>query len=482
MSQFTDHVIAPRVSAVENMVARARAKTGKRPGPPACPTCHIPLWLSFFFDGTDNHKDRDFPKRHSNVVALFQAHLDAPESGIRSFYYEGCGTAFSFSGRHVRVARAVGRSGRVVLEDREGYDEEESTYNQALGDEIDKRLEKAIYEFESFVEDRRARVRVDEINVAAFGFSRGATTARAFAHWLAAHSKVTRTGAKLKYDGIPLNFKFIGIFDTVESIGVKSQNSQAKLIKTSVPGFVEKCLHSVAVHEMRPSFPLTNLDGGRHTTVASPGAHSDIGGGYLAGEQVRNRDLSKINLLQMLDHARGASLKMMSLGEMRTAEADRWETTFKHSFHVTAQAHTLLATYLGHVRITSGPLPEVFRAHMEWFWLWIDSGLAAEDTQQKFKEQWQAPGQSAAARRSELMKINSALGQTARTDEGKGFGGLTGQPTHPIRNRTLPAAVEDMLENYVHDSQAAFLLYGFRMKDTNVLDYYRIRPVLRPLA
>jgi len=77
MPQVNDSVIAPRVRAVENMVARARAKTGKKPGPPACATCHVPLWLGFFFDGTNNHMERDFPKRHSNVVALFQAHKDA---------------------------------------------------------------------------------------------------------------------------------------------------------------------------------------------------------------------------------------------------------------------------------------------------------------------------------------------------------------------------------------------------------------------
>ena len=122
-----DSVIAPRVRAVENMVARARGKTrNNKSGPPACSTCHIPLWLGFFFDGTDNHKDRDFPSRHSNVVGLFHAHRDDDNRGIQAFYYEGCGTNFSFGQRYQRVPRIVGKSGRLVWEDRTGYDEEEA--------------------------------------------------------------------------------------------------------------------------------------------------------------------------------------------------------------------------------------------------------------------------------------------------------------------------------------------------------------------
>lgn len=42
-----DKVIGPRVKAVENMVARAREKTGVKSGGPACVNCHVPLWLSF---------------------------------------------------------------------------------------------------------------------------------------------------------------------------------------------------------------------------------------------------------------------------------------------------------------------------------------------------------------------------------------------------------------------------------------------------
>ena len=65
------------------------------------------MWLSFFFDGTGNHKDRDFPQSHSNVAALFQAHKDDPARGVQPFYYEGAGTPFEFEQRHERVLTPV---------------------------------------------------------------------------------------------------------------------------------------------------------------------------------------------------------------------------------------------------------------------------------------------------------------------------------------------------------------------------------------
>ncbi|WP_143699227.1 DUF2235 domain-containing protein [Xanthomonas oryzae] len=86
------NVIAPRVRAVENMVARSREKTNSKQGGPACVNCHVKMWLSFFFDGTGNHRDNDFPRNHSNVAALFDAHIDDRGNAIASLYYQGIGT------------------------------------------------------------------------------------------------------------------------------------------------------------------------------------------------------------------------------------------------------------------------------------------------------------------------------------------------------------------------------------------------------
>ena len=66
-----------------------------------------------------------------------------------------------------------------------GYKEGESSWNKAFGSAMDKRLEKAMFDFQIAVDEWRRRRRVDEINIAVFGFSRGSATARSFVHWLA---------------------------------------------------------------------------------------------------------------------------------------------------------------------------------------------------------------------------------------------------------------------------------------------------------
>ena len=182
-------VIAPRVRAVENMVARAQAVTHRQNTQGACLTCQAKLWMSFFFDGTGNHKAMHFPAKHSNVAALVDAHEKDPMSGIESFYYEGIGMPFEFKDRY--SSRTVVTRGGPYKVEGKGHKEGESGWNKAFGTEIDKRLERAMFDFESFVEEWRRKRRVDEINVAAFGFSRGSATARAFMHWMRAHSKVS---------------------------------------------------------------------------------------------------------------------------------------------------------------------------------------------------------------------------------------------------------------------------------------------------
>lgn len=485
---MTTQAIAPRVRSVENMVARAIAKSASTPGPPACKTCHVKAWFSAFFDGTNNHRSRDFPHRHSNVVALFDAHRMDDDRGCRAVYYEGCGTEFNFPGRIQRTARVVGRDRKLIWTDKVGYDEEESRLNQMFGLGIDLRLEKAIFDFELFLDGLRKKSRVDEINVSAFGFSRGAATARAFTHWLRAHSKVTEAAGRLKFDGVPLNFKFLGLFDTVESIGRAGGNTKAELFPSAIPRWVEKCVHTVAAHELRDAFPVTIIDAtapsGQRVQVVSPGAHSDVGGGYEEGKQGRTRDLARINLLQMLDHARGAGLPMLSVAEMRAEDGGRWRDLFSHSFALDGAAHDTFRAYMRHVETPRGAMGDVLHAHMKWYWRWIDSGLAAEDTGQKFRRYWQAepdaPG--SAERRRELAAMNSVFGQSARTEAGRGRGAMTGHPVVPVQRNAIPAPVEALFENHVHDSQVGFRLVGTLQLDFSRIDYYAIRETRAPTA
>ena len=470
-----DRVIGPRVRAVENMVARARETTRRTAGGPGCINCRLTLWIGIFFDGTNNHLERDFPRTHSNIVGLFHSHLEDFSFGVIPLYYEGVGTEFDFEDRHVRVPVPSRVGASIRWEERTGYREKESRLRQGLGGGLDIRLEKAIFDFQARLEEFRERSRVDEINIAVFGFSRGATQARAFVNWLAEHSKVSRQGSGLAYDGIPLNVKFLGLFDTVESVGGAGVNRQPRLVKTSLPPFVEKCLHIVGAHELRNAFPLTGLGTDRYTQVVYPGAHADVGGGYEAGAQGRSDRLARVAALQMLDHARGAGLKMRSLAEMKASGL--WAEQFAPSFDVPPATHRALSAYIGHVRQSSGRLRDVFEAHMELYWAWIDSGLAIEDAHMKREALPRASRQRPAPGSRQFVTMAHLLRHRARTMQGRGAPGAA-----PDR-KAVPREVEDFLETYVHDSFEHFSMSGGTMQtDLSIADYYGIRTILAPGA
>jgi Uncharacterized alpha/beta hydrolase domain (DUF2235) len=466
-------VIAPRVRAVENMVARAQAVTKQGNTQGACLTCEAKLWMTFFFDGTGNHRDLHFPAKHSNVAALFDAHLDTRSVGIAAFYYEGIGMPFEFKDRY--TSKTVATRGAPHKVETVGHKEDESGWNKAFGTEIDKRLEKAMFDFQVFVEDWRRRRRVDEINVAAFGFSRGSATARAFMHWMRAHSKISQSGSKLSYDGIPVNVKFLGVFDTVESIGTAGDNDQPVLIKTSVPAFVEKSFHVIAAHELRHAFPITVLGTERYKQVVFPGAHADVGGGYTDREQGRSNALPRIGLLQMLDEARGAGLKMQSIGEMLEDE-DAWIARLKFSFGVEQPTRDAFVSYMEHVETQAGPIEAVFRSHCDLYRAWIDAGLAMEDVQQNLSAARTNGSQS--PRVDEAVVQQRLLSSLARTPSGRGEA-ISGGPQ---RGAVAPE-VERFFENYVHDSFQHFSLSGGTMQmDLTLADYYKLRDVKSPKA
>lgn len=114
-----------------------------------------------------------------------------------------------------------------------------------------------------------------------YGFGRGAMLARTFSHWLFSN-----------YPLADIRVKFLGAFDTVESKPFSTYD-------LSVPYQVENVLHICAVNECRFFFPLTGLFENskmmqdfifRNNTsvwkeIFVPGAHADIGGGYLEGPQ-----------------------------------------------------------------------------------------------------------------------------------------------------------------------------------------------------
>lgn len=134
-----------------------------------------------------------------------------------------------------------------------------------------------------------------------YGFSRGAAAARAFVSWLNAmlsHEGTTPCLA-IKDVKLPISVEYLGLLDTVASVGVAniiwgadghmSWADGNQHIPDS--GLVKRCLHIVASHEQRLCFPLDSIrreNGGypaNSLEVLHPGVHSDQGGGYPPGDQ-----------------------------------------------------------------------------------------------------------------------------------------------------------------------------------------------------
>lgn len=464
-AEYMADTITPKVLSIENMVARARANSS-RPQKSSCPTCHSILWASFFFDGTGNHAEKHFPNSHSNVAALRDAHLDKEEDGVFRRYYEGLGMPFEFKDRYEKIP-IWGPGGTITgYRENKGYEEkDESALGKGFANGITERLEKATFDLIQIAEDYRSRLRVDEINVAAFGFSRGATEARAFVNWISRISGIKSKGKNLTYHDIPLNVKFLGVFDTVESVGMAADNMMPALVKTTLPAYVQKCTHIVAAHELRHAFPLTLADGNaRH--VVYPGAHADIGGGYEQHEQGRSNALARVALMQMLDEARGVGLKMMSLGEMQAS--DNWEKRYMPSFGIHDNANKALQAYLA-VAKPSGSIRAHIDAHMREYWQWIDSGQAITDVKKK-SELWRSNAQI----KKSLAVMKNLLTFEARTQQGKGYKAALAVPE---------TAATHLFSNYVHDSFEHFSATGGTLQtDLSDANYYKPRALLAPTA
>ncbi len=250
-----------------------------------CTTCEQIPWFSFFFDGTGNNRDLDRPQQKlSNVARLFEGHVeDRPL--IWKFYYPGVGTPLDASDPSwwERIRDSEARGGGAGLGSDARLAEAESDFRRAL----------------------QRNQKVTRIDIAIFGFSRGATLARAFVNRLLSRCEMRNTvpywpcPTAVDGESAPLFIRFLGLFDTVESVGLPARNLSD--MRVQVPEQVGRCLHLVSGHELRAFFPLTRVQGSDafFEKEVLPGAHSDVGGGYRPGEQARSDQLSRIALNRM---------------------------------------------------------------------------------------------------------------------------------------------------------------------------------------
>lgn len=197
------------------------------------------------------------------------------------------------------------------------------------------------------------------IKLYVYGFSRGAAAARAFVRWLSELlPPPEKEGEKppqcLNIGGLrlPVSVEFLGLLDTVASVGVAhvvpladghmawADGTMELPDDKTFGGLIKKCVHLVAGHEQRLCFPLDSVRraDGRYppyaTEVVYPGVHSDTGGGYPPGDQGKANGeddsllLSQITLHDMYASAfaAGAPLKVPKAALPEGTSQDIWRS------------------------------------------------------------------------------------------------------------------------------------------------------------
>jgi Uncharacterized alpha/beta hydrolase domain (DUF2235) len=281
-----------------------------------CVQCRLYPRLSFFFDGTGNNLEIDAPlNRLSNVAKLFNATAnDRSKAETLPRYISGVGTSFKIPNRV---------PGYTDFPDDVG-----GPAGLGFGKGGNMRIDFAIGEFARLIElemGLSAQPHIQYISLSVFGFSRGATGARAFVRRLI-EQRCERTEKGLVWrakDGskTPLQLTFMGLFDTVASVGGPGRHMSwgAEL---AIPPEVQRCVHFVSAHEVREAFPLDSVRVGRNypsncEEVVYPGVHSDIGGGYAPDEQGRSNLLSRIPLRHMYAEALRAGVALKLPGSLK---------------------------------------------------------------------------------------------------------------------------------------------------------------------
>ena len=167
------------------------------------------------------------------------------------------------------------------------------------------------------------------------GFSRGATAARIFANHLMKQTEEGLFRAQIDRTdpfthqplGTPLtltaclDFRFMGLFDTVAQLGMLGSNNAAYDYRVS-PAW-SWVAHAVALNEYNDLFPLTPLgisERGNFHETGFIGNHSDIGGsiqeadaGHVANASGKPGDLGNVALQWMYWQAQRAGVPMLAL-------------------------------------------------------------------------------------------------------------------------------------------------------------------------
>lgn len=345
---------------------------------------------------------------------------------------------------------------------------------------------------------------VERIRLSVFGFSRGAAQARVFINWLKDACDPAqgyslyhpRGDGILRLGGIPVQVDFLGIYDTVASAGFAQSlhegiwtghGAWARKHDLGIPNLVRKCVHMVAAHEVRGSFPIDLAGSASCEEIVYPGVHSDVGGGYRPGEQGRGmRDSDKLSQIPLCDMYREAVQAGVPL------RLDSVPQTSRERFAVSPELRAAFNAYVAQTGDFSRNKPSTrhimynhYARYLQWRRMRVERGpdwlggipsaiRARNNNPQDYEDLVRANDElllevralrldNTQTRRSRLPPVS--IVQVPGRVYDSVMGSLRGakermwlDQIHLIWDRPErpAAAVIDLLDNYVHDSRAWF--------------------------
>ncbi|KRB83697.1 hypothetical protein ASE26_11055 [Duganella sp. Root198D2] len=365
--------------------------------------CSGQVFIGMFFDGTGNNREIDFvaaqndpsQQKHSNVVRLFHTFRATKEGADKYYagYVPGVGTPFKdISDTGGKMGKSMSWNGEKrivwsmfeVLNFISRYVSDDLLLPRDQQNNISNNLgglgSMAILRNSAFnvwtsrlktkIEGRRSGYSFPEqINLSVFGFSRGAAEARAFVNWL--FDICEERNGQHYLAGVPLHVNFLGIFDTVASVGIANAYAGGLLAadghqswaddNMQVHASVQNCLHIVAAHEVRSTFPMDSvrINGSyppNTTEYVYPGAHSDVGGGYSPGAQGKTDQLARIAGFEMYCAALAAGVPLNNVKEL--------DVDVRNALLPSQAAVDAFNSYMAHAKVRPAPVEEMLRQHM----------------------------------------------------------------------------------------------------------------------
>lgn len=494
------------------------------------PTCSGQVHVGIFFDGTGNNMQADFfeppPERrkHSNVVRLFQCMPTSRPDGRFSYYVPGVGTPFPEIGEEsfstAGSAAAAGGAQRITWAMLQVINAPHRYVHNALLITPDKAKTISGNLAGTLTPDFMRRVplrywqeklkaaltdqkpRVEQINVSVFGFSRGAAQARAFVNWL--FEVCEQKDGAWTFAGIPFRVQFLGIFDTVASVGLADLPGTGVLDgrmswaddNLQIHPAVEQCVHYVAGHEVRATFSLDSVRvkgsyPANAMEVMYPGAHSDVGGGYAPGDLGVSASLNSFASI-----IPGANMyKAARLAGVPLIHWDALPEVVRVSLTPDGDTIQNFNAYLRDARIGSGPVEEMGRKHMALYFSHRFKHRAGFYSRAPYatasatgKRYLRTTQESIIKRLSSLASRLDAMApdydppRMAKLHEDMNkAAGLTGslkestavEVAKSIDPRKVTPAIERFFDQHIHDSMAGFIekLDEFRWNGLGIVKF-----------